>query len=253
MKRQSQLLPSETEGKVAKSGNSAFISARQGKYLYKSDNPEHCIQVFHSNGSENGKKRPKPQEIDILRNQISSYLFEYLEGYHIPTYFIGKLAPAEMMVKWLETIPLTVRIYNNTHTGLMQRLGFPETTLLEYPVIEHHYSNCPGEPSWVNEFHVYALGIATPEEFKQINRIASKVNAVLRGLCDRRQLQLTEIQMEFGRHNGQVLLGNEISPMTCRFFDTAIPDTAQRDRFRLTAENPVPALSELCDRLMLKV
>jgi len=246
------LLHGEMEGKVAKPGTPTLISTRQGKYLYQSDTPEHCIQVFHSNGSENGKKRPKPQDVDILRNQISAYLFEYVEGYHIPTHFVNKLGPAEMLVKWLDPIPLTVRIYNNSHPELMQRLGYPGTTPLEYPVIEHYYTKDQGQPGWVNEFHVFALGIATPEEFKQINRIASKVNAVLRGLCERRQLHLAEINMEFGRHNGQVLLGSEISPMTCRLFDMSIPDPGQRDRFRLTGENPVPALSELCDRLMLK-
>jgi phosphoribosylaminoimidazole-succinocarboxamide synthase len=253
MKRQTQLLPGETEGLVGKSANQTLISNRQGKFLYQSDKPDQLIQVFHSNGTENGKKKPKPQDVDILRNQISAYLFEYLEGYHIPTHFIGRLGPAEMIVKWLETIPLAVRIYNNTHPELMARLGYPEATHLEYPVIEHQYSDGKHEPTWVNEFHVYALGIATPEEFKQINRIASKVNAVLRGLCDRRSLQLAEVELEFGRFGGQVLLGSELSPMTCRFYDCSVPDPAQRDRFRLTGDNPVPALTELCDRLMLKV
>jgi phosphoribosylaminoimidazole-succinocarboxamide synthase len=246
MKRQSQAQGEKPE-------HLTLVAARHGKYLYQTDQSDLLLQVFNSNGTDNGKKRSKPDDADVLRTQISAYLFEHLDGFHIPTCFVGKVGPVEMTVKWTEPVRLMVRVFNYNHPALMERIGYPPATHLEFPVLEHYLLNGEQPPALVNEFHIFALSVVTPDDLKQINRIASKVNALLRGLCDRRQLALAEVQLEFGRAGGQVILTGELSPLNCRFLDLAIADPAERDRFGLSQENPVPALSELCDRLMLKV
>jgi len=253
MKNYTQSLLDDTASKVAKNNNREFIGERQGKNLYHSDTPDLIIQEFTTNGSEEDKKHPKSSVIDNLRNKISAYLFEYLEGYHIPTHFVRKISDNRMAVKRMEMIPLTVRVYNYSNGALMKKYGFKEDTLLELPVIEHYYDNGARGSAMMNEYHVYALSVATPAEFKQINRIASKVNAVLRGLCDRRQLMLAEIQLGFGRYKNQVLLGDELTPFTCRFLDVSAADKSGRERFVPGNEMSEDPFSELCERLMLKV
>ncbi|MBI3765831.1 MAG: phosphoribosylaminoimidazolesuccinocarboxamide synthase [Ignavibacteriales bacterium] len=184
---------------------------------------------------------------------MSCYLFEYLEGFHIPTFFVEKLSPLRMMVKRIEPIPLYVKIFNTGRGVFSGRFGIKQDISLDFPIIEHYYKNGTENSSWVNEYHVHALDIATPEEFKQINRIASKINAVLRGLCDRRQLVLADSQLKFGRWKGQIVLGDELSPTTCHFLDLARGETSQRDRFQVGQEAGEEAWGELCDRLMSKV
>ena len=176
---------------------------------------------------------------------------EYVEGFHIPTYFIGKISPTEMAVKKSELIPLAVRVYNRGDSVLSERFGLKNGKDLDFPVIEHFYQSNGSAPAWVNEFHVSAFGIATPEELRQINRISSKVNAVLRGLCDRRHLGLADLKLEFGRYKGQVILSEELSPLTCHFLDTA--SEKQQDRFIPGRDGFEESMAELCDRLRLTV
>lgn len=229
------------------------IYAWQGKNFYASGKPDLLIQQFPSNGSDNGKKRTRQKDAGALRNEISSYLFEYLNGFHIPTHFVGRLSDAEMTVKRIEFMPIGVRIYNLADERLRARFGVGSDVALEFPIFEHYFTDSSGRQTWINEYHVYALGLATPEEFKQLNRLASKVNAVLRGLCERRQLALAEMFLSFGRLNKQIVLADELSHMTCRFLDPAAMDKPQRERFLPGEESSEDAIMELCDRLTLKV
>jgi phosphoribosylaminoimidazole-succinocarboxamide synthase len=253
MKQYPQSLIDDTTDKAKKPSTRELISEGQGKFLYQSDKPDLVIQEFRTNGMEEGKKRTPPKAIDALRNRISSYLFEYLAGYHIPTHFVTKLSDTQMAVKRTEGIPLVVKVYNGGNEALAKRFGFKENTPLEFPIIEHYLVNAARTGPMVNEYHVYAFSIASPEEFKQINRLASKINAVLRGLCDRRQLMVTDLQLEFGRHKGQIILADELSPLTCHFVDLAAEDKSRRERFLPGGEKNGETLAELCDRLMLKV
>lgn len=216
---------------------------RQGKSYYRTEKPEVHIQEFFSPDHQSDKKRPKVSELEALRNTISSYLFEYLEEYRIATHFIRKLSDTEMMVKATEPIPVQVRVLNVDDGSIAERFPHEKGSNFEFPIIEHYYSSARLSP-WMNEYHVYALGLATPEEFKQMNRIASKANAVIRGLCERRQLGLAKAEFAFGRAKGQVVLIDELSPQTCTFLDHASARIPQ---------DSGDAISDLCDRLMMKV
>ncbi len=250
MKIPAQGTADEAGPKPAKSGKRDLFCERQGKLFYRTEKPDLLIQEIKSNGVDPSKKKPKTRDLSALRNEISAYLLEYVEGFHIPTYFVSRLSPTEMTVKRSEPIPLTVRVFNRGDDVLAERFGLKEGKELDVPVIEHFYQSNGSAPAWVNEYHVSAFGIATPEELKQINRISSKVNAVLRGLCDRRQLGLAKLKLEFGRYKGAVILSEELSPLTCQFLDFA---SAKQDRFSLGDVGSAESLAELCDRLRLTV
>ncbi len=150
-------------------------------------------------------------------------------------------------------IPLIVRVYNTGSGALMKRFGMKGNISLEFPVIEHYYVKGKRTPQWINEYHAYALSIISPEEYKQINRIASKANAMLRGLCDRRQLFVANFQLAFGRYKDQIILGDELSPFTCHFWDVTQKEKPDQDRYLPGSQNAVEAFSELYGRFILKV
>ena len=253
MKHQTQTLIDDSLITPEQSLKREIIYERQGKHLYQSDKPDLLIQEFFSSEITDNPINVPTRTLDALRNNISSYLFEYLDGFHIPTHFAGKINDVEMMIKRTDIIPITLKIYNSFNGQLLKRFNVKESVASDLPIIEHYYNNDSKTNTWMNEYHVYALGIATPDEFKHINRIASKANAVLRGLCDRRNLALGELHLEFGRYKGQILLIDELSPVTCRFLDISNGNRAKRDKFSLYQENSEEALMELLNRLMLKI
>ena len=253
MRQQARSLSTEPDDKAEGSARRELIVERDGKSLYQSDKPDLLIQEFGSPEPSNVNKFKKKRSVGSIRNEISCYLFEYLEGFHIPTCFVGKLSSSQMMIKRVDLFPLSVKVFNSPSEALAGRLGITQKTNLDFPIIEHYYASGKANSSWVNEYHVYALDVATPEEFKGINRLTAKVNAVLRGLCDRRQLALSDLHLTFGRWKAQIVLADELSPTNCHFLDLAKEDPSQRDRFQVDSPNSEEALSELCDRLMLKV
>jgi len=252
MRLHTQSLLDEKNTKSEKSGSPDVIHYHQGKSFLQSAKPDCIIQKFEY-GESDQEQNQKMRSFDILRNRISSYLFEYLDGFHIPNHFVSKASETEMIVKKTEIIPFYVKLYNVADGTLLKRFNFKENVSVEFPILEHYYSNGTKANAWVNEYHVYALSLATPIEFKQINRIATKVNAVLRGLCDRRGLMLTDLHLEFGRYKGQILLIDELSPLTCHFLDMQVEQKSKRDRFSLESDNAEQNLKELSDRLLVKV
>jgi phosphoribosylaminoimidazole-succinocarboxamide synthase len=252
MRQHTQSLLDEKNNTSEKSGSQEVIYYRQGKSFRPSAKPECMIQKFES-GESNEEVNQKMRPVDIIRNRISSYLFEYLDGFHIPTHFLSKPSDTEMLVKKTYLVPFYVKVHNMVDGALLKRFNFKETMPVEFPIFEHYYSNGTKSNAWINEYHIYALSLATPTEYKQINRIAAKVNAVLRGLCDRRGLMVTDLQLEFGRYKGQIILIGELSPVTCHFLEMQSEQKTKRDRFTLESDNPEQSLKELSDRLLVKV
>lgn len=251
MKHDSQPALVEAPPKTTKTIKREFISEREGKTLYHSGKPDLLIQEFKT--AEETKRSTRVKDVSALRNEISSYLFSYIEGFHIPTHFVSKLSSTAMVVRRLEMIPLVLRVYNTSTGILLKRLGLKEGSVLEFPILEHFYGHGRKPPTWVNEYHIYALNIVSPDELRQINRVASKVNAVLRALCDRRKLTIADLQLAFGRFRDQIVLGDELSPFTCHFLDLSREGKREQDRFLPDQEHAVEAFSELYHRLKLKV
>ncbi len=242
----------QTPPKVTKPAKRELIGEREGKTLYHSEKPDLIIQEFRTAPTEETKRSSRVKDVSALRNEISSYLFGYIEGFHIPTHFVSKLSATAMVVRRLDMIPLVLRIYNTSTGLLLKRFGLKEGSMLDFPILEHFYSVGRKQPVWVNEYHMYALAIVSPDELRQINRIASKVNAVLRGLCDRRKLAVADLQLAFGRFKDQIVLGDELSPFTCHFLDLARAGKREQDRYLPDQDHAVEAFSELYHRLKLK-
>lgn len=251
MKAQAQSLLEETRESITEPVKKEIFLEEPHRSLYRTSRRDLLIQEFVTPGSAETKKKGKTRDTATLRNEISSYLFEYLKGFHVPTHYFSSKPGAEMLVKFAEQIPLIVRVYNRPDESWAARFGLPRHATLEFPVIEHYLTGRGDTPSWINEYHLYAFNILKPDEFRAINRLASKVNAVLRGLSERRGMVLGDVSLRFGRYNNQIIATDELSQLTCRFLE---PSGSRRNGE--SAVVPVDtgsdeALEALCARLKL--
>ena len=187
--------------------------------------------------------------VATLANEISSYLFKYLAGFRIPTHFMDKVSSSEMLVKQLAMIPLEVRVHNVAAGEFCKRFGMKDGAELTVPVIEHYYKNPELGNPLTNEFHIYSLGLATPDQLRAINRLASKTNVVLRSFFERRELRLVSMNLEFGVIGNQLMIGDEISPRTCRFADMQKKDRGTKDIFANGNGDTLEAYTEVRNRI----
>ena len=252
MKEETRTLVLETPARALKRSKGDLIEEADGKSYYHSEKPDFIIQEFKSPRPEEGKRPAKSKDLSSLRNEISSYLFSYIEGFHIPTHFVSKLSATAMVIRRTEFIPMTLRVYNVGTGALQKRFGLSDAATIEFPIIEHFYKNGRKPPVWMNEYHMFAMNIVTPDELKQIHRLTSKVNAVLRGLCDRRKLLLADLQLAFGRLKDQLVVADELSPYTCHFVDRSGPEKVDDGRYSPDQDNAVEMFSDLYHRLKLK-
>lgn len=223
----------------------------KAKRLYTTDKENLLIQEFKDDATAfDGAKKGKIPHKGEINNSISSFLFEYLDSYHIPTHFVRKLSATEMLVKQLTIIPIEVVIRNVATGSLTRRYEIPEGTVLEYPILEHYLKNDKLGDPLINEYHAYAFGLATPEEMRSISRVASKVNAILKSFFDRRGLILVDFKLEFGKFNDGIMLGDEISPDTCRIWDKKTNKKLDKDRFRHDLGGVEKAYRELEERVL---
>jgi phosphoribosylaminoimidazole-succinocarboxamide synthase len=184
-----------------------------------------------------------------LNNRISAHFFEMLEKQGIPTHFEKLLSDREMLVKAVEIIPVEVIVRNIAAGSLAKRLGLEEGTPMKRPVLEFCYkSDELGDPM-INHYHIYALGLASEEEMKVIEDIALKVNSILVEYLKPRNIELVDFKLEFGRYKGRVILADEISPDTCRFWDADTREKLDKDRFRRDLGNVEEAYREVLKRL----
>lgn len=170
---------------------------------------------------------------------ISAAFFRALERAGVPTHFLRMESPTQMLVRAVEIIPLEVVVRNRVAGSLAKRLGLEEGTPLRRPVLELFYKSDPLHDPWVNAHHAEALGWATPEELAELERLAFEANRVMRELALRAGLELIDFKLEFGRLPGsgaavgpRLLVADEISPDTCRFWDVGSGERMDKDRFR---------------------
>ncbi len=175
------------------------------------------IQHFKGVGARKVGGRSTLISQAALANEISAYLFGYLEGFRISTHFVEMVSECDMLVRKVDLIPLQVLVHNVASGTYCTRFGLREGTELIFPVLEHYLAKPEITTSLVNEFHIYSLGLATPDQLRAINRLASKANVVLRSFFERRELKLISIAFQFGLLDNQIIVADEISPRTCLF------------------------------------
>lgn len=190
------------------------------KRIYNTEREDQVILEFNDAEAQfDGEKKAKFKNKGELRSAISHVLFEYLEGYNIPTHYKSNINGNQMRVRKLKMIPLNVVIRNVAAGSLCERFNIEKGTSLKYPVSEYYLKDEALNYPLILESHAYAFGYATPDEMKHISRLSSKINAVLKSYMDRRRLKLVDYKLEFGRYKNYICLGDEITPDTSRIWE----------------------------------
>lgn len=223
----------------------------KAKKMFKTDDSDYLIIEFKDDTTAlDGKKKGVIKDKGIVNNKISGYLFNFLDSYHIPTHFMEALSEREMLVKRLEMIPIEIIVRNIATGSLCTKYGCPEGDDLKYPIIEFYLKNDDLNDPMMNEYHAAAFGLATPEEMRTVVRYATKINAILKSFFIRRKVRLVDFKLEFGRFHDELVLGDEISPDTCRFWDLETGEEMDKDRFRKDMGKVKEAYQEMLRRVL---
>ena len=223
----------------------------KAKKVYATDSPDFYIVSYKDDATAfNGEKRGTIVGKGVVNNKMSNTLFALLEQQGIPTHYVETLSDRETLVKAVKIIPLEVVVRNLAAGSMAKRLGLEEGTELKHPIVEFYYKNDELGDPLVTDDQIDALGWATEEERNQIKSLALKVDEVLSEYLLKRNVLLVDFKLEFGRDNaGNLLLADEISPDTCRFWDATTKEKLDMDRFRRDLGGVEEAYEEIMRRV----
>ncbi|HEY7123621.1 MAG TPA: phosphoribosylaminoimidazolesuccinocarboxamide synthase [Ktedonobacterales bacterium] len=223
----------------------------KAKQVYATDRPDQVIVYYKDDATAfNGEKRGTIQSKGELNNQMTAIFFGLLGRAGVPTHFIELLSAREQLVKKVKIVLIEVVVRNIAAGSLSKRLGLPEGTDMPQTVVEWYYKDdALGDPL-INEDHIAALKLATPAQLQQMRAYALKVNTILREHLAARRVLLVDFKLEFGVDaDGQLILADEISPDTCRFWDAQTRDKLDKDRFRRDLGGVEEAYQEMLRRV----
>ncbi|TCS92781.1 phosphoribosylaminoimidazolesuccinocarboxamide synthase [Hazenella coriacea] len=229
----------------------AMLYEGKAKQLFHTDDPQVLrVQYKDSATAFNGEKRATLAGKGEMNNRISAIFFRYLEENGVANHFIKTLSPLEQLVRKVKIIPLEVVVRNRVAGSLAKRIGIAEGTKLKHPIVEFYYKDdALGDPL-LNEDHIAVMDLATPEQVEEMKQIGLQVNDLLQLLMSKLQIILVDFKIEFGLdEEGKLLLADEISPDTCRFWDEDTGEKLDKDRFRRDLGNVVEAYEEIFSRL----
>ena len=224
----------------------------KAKKVFATDDPDCCIVSYKDDATAfNGLKKGTISGKGAINNRVTNYLMKLLEKNGIPTHFVKELNDRETVVKKVKIVPLEVIVRNIAAGSLSKRLGVPEGTKLASTVLEYCYKDdALGDPM-VNEYHILAMGWATKEELDLIASYALKINEVLSDYLKDMNIELIDFKLEFGKtSDGKIVLADEISPDTCRFWDSVTKEKLDKDRFRRDLGGVENAYHEVLKRLL---
>ena len=223
----------------------------KAKKVFATQDPDYVIVSYKDDATAlNGLKRGTISGKGEVNNRVSNILFSYLEKNGVPTHFVKELSPRETAVKRVSIVPVEVVVRNVAAGSLAKRLGIPEGTVLKKTVLEFYYKDdALGDPL-INCSHIYALDIATKAEMDRISELALKVDKLLREYFAPAGVRLIDYKLEFGRFHDQIILADEISPDTCRFWDDKTGEKLDKDRFRRDLGGEAEAYAELMRRVL---
>lgn len=229
----------------------AQIYEGKAKILYETDDPQVLIQYFKDDATAfNAKKKGTIVDKGILNNQISTHLFKLVEGVGVKTHFIERLNPREMAVKRLEIVPIEVVIRNVIAGSLAKRFGLEEGKKLPFPLVEFYYKDDALDDPMITEDHIKAFELAPEKDIAEIKEKALLVNKTLSSYLAERGIILVDLKLEFGKHQGKILLGDEITPDGCRLWDAQTLEKLDKDRFRRDLGKVEEAYQEVCKRIV---
>ncbi|ADY73920.1 Phosphoribosylaminoimidazole-succinocarboxamide synthase [Desulfurobacterium thermolithotrophum DSM 11699] len=223
----------------------------KAKVLYKTDNKDLLVQYFKDDTTAfDGAKKEVLEDKGVINCSISTAIFEYLEKNGIKTHFVERLSSREMLVKGCEIIPVEVVVRNIAAGSFSRRYGVKEGTPLKKPLVEYFYKSDELHDPMVCPNHVYLFEWATKEELEEMTNTALKVNELLKKFFDEIGIILVDFKLEFGRHNGEVILADEITPDSCRLWDKSSMEVLDKDRFRKDMGKVVESYKEIYKRIM---
>ncbi|MBU5451154.1 phosphoribosylaminoimidazolesuccinocarboxamide synthase [Acetivibrio sp. MSJd-27] len=223
----------------------------KAKKVYLTDNEDYLIVDYKDDATAfNGLKKGSIQGKGAINNRVSNHLFKMLEKNGVETHLVEEISDRETIVKKVSIVPIEVIVRNIAAGSLSKRLGLEEGTKLKKTVLEYSYKNDELGDPMINDYHVYAMELATKEELETIAKTAFKVNELLSAYLKDLNIELIDFKLEFGRFKGKIILADEISPDTCRFWDSVTKEKLDKDRFRRDLGNVEDAYQEILKRLM---
>ena len=223
----------------------------KAKKVYATDDPKIVIVDYKDDATAfNGLKKGTIAGKGVVNNKVSNHFFRLLESRGIPTHFVEQLSDRETAVRRVEILPVEVIVRNRAAGSFSKRMGVAEGTTLACPILEYSYKNDELGDPFINSYYIRALNIATDEEMEQVKNYSFQINDILKSYLDGFGIELIDFKLEFGRFDGKVILADEISPDTCRFWDKATGKKLDKDRFRRDLGDVEEAYHEIISRLM---
>lgn len=224
----------------------------KAKKVFATQDPNLCIVSYKDDATAfNGAKKGTILGKGAINNRVTNHLMGLLEKNGIPTHFVKELSDRETLVKKVSIVPLEVIVRNIAAGSLATRLGLAEGTKMKKTVLEFSYKNDELGDPMVNEYHIFAMEFATPEELKIITEYALKINQILGDYLRHVNIELIDFKLEFGKTpDGTIVLADEISPDTCRFWDSVSGEKLDKDRFRRDLGGVEDAYQEVLKRLL---
>lgn len=229
-----------------------MIYEGKAKKVFNTDDETLCIVDYKDDATAfNGKKKGTISGKGVINNRVTNYLMAMLEQKGVPTQLVEELSDRETLVKKVKIVPLEVIVRNIAAGSFSKRFGVEEGVVFEKPTLEFCYKCDELDDPMVNTSHIYALGLATEEDVKTISEMALKVNDILKEYFLGANIKLVDFKLEFGKTNdGTIILADEISPDTCRFWDADTNEKLDKDRFRRDLGGVEDAYAEIKKRLL---
>ena len=228
-----------------------MIYEGKAKKVYTTDNPELYIVSYKDDATAfNGLKKGTIAGKGAINNQMSNLLMRMLSEHGVPTHFVEELSERDTVVKKVSIVPLEVIVRNISAGSFAKRYGVEEGIVFDEPTIEFSYKNDELGDPLINDYHALALKLATREEIETIKAMAFKVDELLKEYFKSIGVDLVDFKLEFGRlADGTIILADEISPDTCRFWDSKTHEKLDKDRFRRDLGGVEEAYQEMMKRV----
>ena len=223
----------------------------KAKKVFATNDPDLVIVSYKDDATAlDGLKKGTITGKGVINNRMSNYLCRLLEKHGVPTHYVKELNDRETVVKKVSIVPLEVIIRNISAGSFAKRYGVEEGIVFAEPTIEFSYKNDDLHDPLINSYHALALGLATKKEIEEIKAMAFKVNDILKEYFLSLNVKLVDFKLEFGRlKDGTIVLADEISPDTCRFWDADTNEKLDKDRFRRDMGGVEDAYNEMMKRV----
>lgn len=222
----------------------------KAKKVYATTDPDLVIVDYKDDATAfNGEKKGTITGKGVINNRMTNFMFKLLEKEGVPTHYVEELSERETLVKRVEIVPLEVIVRNVAAGSFSKKLGIEEGRKLSCPTLEFSYKNDDLGDPFINDYYALALDLATKEEIDTIAKYAFKVNEFMLKFFKDINVDLIDFKIEFGRFHSEILLADEISPDTCRFWDSTTHEKLDKDRFRRDMGGVEDAYNEMMRRI----